>query len=251
MRTKFYYSMPPKKSLNKSESTTDVPDVSKPKSKKTTNTKKVDTTENVEKPEKPEKTDKPKKTTKTVALEQPEVEVVKKSRTKKIAAPEVEEVQKPKPKKTATKDQPEDKKIVTTENIVVEDTGDLLKMDSTEYNQLKIRWGTLCAQIKKANEEIETLNNEKDDLLNKLWKLGQRNYPSVDIFETPKNKTNIKASSIQTKILDNDSSDSDDSNNSDDSDSESEKQRKKIITNKKSKSDSDTSDSDASDSDSD
>jgi hypothetical protein len=161
-------------------------------------------------------------------------ESVKKGRGKKV----VEKAEEPKSKPVNTSS--EEKPVV--QEIVV-------KADNTEYNALKAEWVVLCEKIKEANKEKELLETQKNQLLNKLWKLGETSYPKTDkmfnIMDKPKSVP-AKVSSIQTKILDNDSSDSDssDSESSSESEVEPKKMAKKKIPIKKADSDSSDSDSD-------
>ena len=161
-------------------------------------------------------------------------EPVKKGRGKKA----VEKVEEPKSKPVNTSS--EEKPVVP--EVVA-------KTDNTEYNALKAEWVVLCEKIKEANKEKELLETQKNQLLNKLWKLGETSYPKTDkmfnIMDKPK-PVPAKVSSIQTKILDNDSSDSDssDSESSSESEVEPKKMAKKKIPIKKADSDSSDSDSD-------
>ncbi len=166
----------------------------------------------------------------TVVIEEP----VKKGRGKKA----VEKVEEPKSKPVSTSSE---EKPIVPEPVV--------KTDNTEYNALKAEWVVLCEKIKEANKEKELLETQKNQLLNKLWKLGETSYPKTDkmfnIMDKPK-PVPAKVSSIQTKILDNDSSDSDssDSESSSESEVEPKKMAKKKIITKKDDSDSSDSDSD-------
>jgi len=166
----------------------------------------------------------------TVVIEEP----VKKGRGKKA----VEKVEEPKSKPVSTSSE---EKPVVPEPVA--------KTDNTEYNALKAEWVVLCEKIKEANKEKELLETQKNQLLNKLWKLGETSYPKTDkmfnIMDKPK-PVPAKVSSIQTKILDNDSSDSDssDSESSSESEVEPKKMAKKKIITKKADSDSSDSDSD-------
>lgn len=175
-----------------------------------------------------------------------DLEIVKKPRKTKKAAEsevidesEVIEDKKTKTRRTKKETELEDK------NIKINNEDNTSNINSTEYNLLKAEWAELCEKIKNINKEKDSLELQKNQILNKLWKLGETSYPKTDIFETnDKPKITHKISSIQTKILDNDSSDSSNSDSSDDS--ESEKNFSKSKKNKKiSKSDSDTSDSDS------
>ena len=104
-------------------------------------------------------------------------------------------------------------------------------------------WLKLCEQITAMNIERESLEMKKNQLLQKLCKLGENNMPKGENIFNIDSKLKGKLD-ITNKILDNDS-DSSDSSDSDDSDSDDEpivlkKSAKKI---KKDDSDSD-SDSD-------
>ena len=251
--------MPPKKAIVKSDSVSVVVNetVSKTKTKKVSEPEKEETVTK----SKTKKTNKPVESeleiNENIEPEKVEVEEIKKSKTKKLVEPEKIKTKKiVEPEKIKIKKTDESEKIkkitelekqntvsVTTDNISI-----LPKTDNTEYNALKIEWGILCEKIKESNKEKELLEIQKNQLLNKLWKLGETSYPKTDIFDiTDKPKLVQKISSIQTKILDNDSSD----DNSDESESESESEvekpkKNKIITKKLViKSDSETSDSDS------
>jgi hypothetical protein len=212
--------MPPKKSIPKSDSnmelmineTVNVVKTRKPRTKKTSE---------------PEKIDELNKSKKINESEE-KIEEIKKTRAKK------------------TDDEP--KKIKNKKITQIEEP--LSKTDNNiEYNALKIEWAILCEKIKEANKEKELLETQKNQLLNKLWKLGETSYPKSDIYETSDKIKPIQSKilSIQTKILDHDSSDNSKSDESSiDSDSECDKIKKpKIITKKIVKSDSDTSDSES------
>ena len=212
--------MPPKKSIPKSDSNMELM---------------VNETVNVVKTRKP----------RTKKASEPEKIEDELNKSKKNESEEkVEEIKKPRAKKTDDElKKNKNKKITKIEE-------PLPKTDNNiEYNALKIEWALLCEKIKEANKEKELLETQKNQLLNKLWKLGETSYPKSDIYETSDKIKPIqpKILSIQTKILDHDSSDnskSDESSN--DSDSECDKIKKpKIITKKIVKSDSDTSDSES------
>jgi hypothetical protein len=211
--------MPPKKSISKSDSnmevmvneTVNVVKTRKPRTKKTIEPEKIEDELN-----------------KSIKLNESE-EIIKKPRNKKID----DETKKNK-----------NKKIIKIEESTV-----LPKTDNNiEYNALKIEWALLCEKIKEANKERDLLETQKNQLLNKLWKLGETSYPKSDIYETSDKIKPIQSKilSIQTKILDNDSSDnskSDESSN--DSDSDCDKIKKPKVIKKIVKSDSDTSDSES------
>jgi len=255
--------MSTKKAIIKSELSNEIvgEPVTKPKGRKASKTEKLDTTENIitdenKKKTKPEKTD--------------EVEPIKKTNTRKSKTEKVDDTVEPTKKSKKKINAEESTKSKT--NIDVEDTSktkttidvedskkikakkisepEINVIDNVEYNTLKVEWAILCDKIKEANREKELLEIQKNQLLNKLWKLGETNYPKTDIFETSeKIKPPVKISSIQTKILNNNSSESS-NDNSDESDSDSDSEIKrptklKISTKKSINTDSDTSDSDS------
>lgn len=189
------------------------------------------------------------KVEKTVKSKSTDIEKTVKSKStdieelKRVKIPEIEES-----KKVKTPDVEESKKVKSKKIIEPE----VNVIDNVEYNTLKVEWGLLCEKIKEANKEKELLEIQKNQLLNKLWKLGETSYPKTDIFETnEKVKPPVRLSTIQTKILNNDSSDDSDDNSDDSDDSDSDDSESEIVKPKKSstkkavKSDSDTSDSDS------
>jgi hypothetical protein len=190
------------------------------------------------------------------------VEEPKKTRGKK-ANSELIDGQIEEPKKTKRKSKEPEKTVNiieesnnNTENTIKNDKKHFEKkeekvenIDNSEYNELKMEWLTLCDKIKDANKERELLETQKNQILNKLWKLGETSYPKTDIFESSDKIKSMskKLSTIQTRILlDNDSSDSDssdsDSSESSNSSNNSEynkKHKKKFSIKKSESSDSD------------
>jgi len=231
--------MPPKKAISKSELSSDSVEVCEPviKTRKTNKKEPVEETEVIKKT--------PKSRTKKLSIiEEPE---------KKIDTIIEEPEKKPKKtKKSISKDIVNENLVETKEDKIIDDVQIVSKTDNIEYNTLKLEWATLCEKIKEANKEREILEIQKNQLLNKLWKLGESSYPKSDKMFDIMGKTKPiqnKLSTIQSKILDNDESDSDssdsDSSDNDSSDSESKKPKKNKINIKKSiKSDSSDSDSD-------
>ena len=212
--------MPPKKSIPKSDSNMELM---------------VNETVNVVKTRKPrtKKTSEPEK-----------IDELNKSKKINDSEDKIEEIKKPRAKKTDDEPKKNKNKKITK----IEESTILPKTDNNiEYNTLKLEWAILCEKIKEANKEKELLETQKNQLLNKLWKLGETSYPKSNIYETSDKIKPIqpKILSIQTKILDNDSSnDSNSDESSNDSDSECDIKNLKI-TKKIVKSDSDTSDSES------
>jgi hypothetical protein len=262
--------MPPKKAISKCELTTDSLEVCEPviKTRKTSKKELTDKKELTEDTEVVKKIPKSKTSKKLSIIEESEKqndtiieEPEKKSKKTKNVSSKKSISSKDTLKNIEVNENSKDilKNIEINENLldtkeykIVNDTQTLPKTDNIEYNVLKLEWATLCDKIKEANKEKELLEIQKNQLLNKLWKLGETSYPKSDKMFDIMSKTKpiqTKLSSIQSKILDNDESNSDssdsESSDSDSSDSESKKPKRNKINIKKSiKSDSSDSDSD-------
>lgn len=251
--------MPPKKAISKSETVTEVItdpiSKSKTKSKKVLNNEDVDESDIIDlsKNKKLDDTEKTKtKSKKTDTTEKTKTKKADDTVKTKSKSKKVDDIEKSKKVDDVIEDTIDETKKSKTKKISDTEIDSKIsvsqKTDNVEYNILKAEWVILCDKIKEANKEKELLEIQKNQLLNKLWKLGETSYPKVDnIFDNINKKQVInKVSSIQTKILDNDSSDSYDSDSSVDSNSEPKKPTKSKTNMKKPiESDSDTSDSDS------
>ena len=82
-----------------------------------------------------------------------------------------------------------------------------------------MEWKDLCEQITAMNNERELLEIKKNQLLQKLCKLGENNMPKGENIFNINSKSKLD---ITNKILENDSDSSSDSSDSDDSDSDDE-----------------------------
>ena len=174
------------------------------------------------------------------ALETPVLEAPKKGKAKKeIKVPDIEQV--PEVSKEVitnsvieTKKGP--KKTTTKKEIAITD-----EPGEVEYETVKKEWAILCEQINVMNEERESLEVKKNQLLQKLCKLGESNMPKGENIFNINSKSKGKID-ITNTILENDSDSSDSSDSDSDSDDEPIMIKKKPII-KKTISDSD-SDSD-------
>ncbi|MEI6598269.1 MAG: hypothetical protein WCL22_04425 [bacterium] len=97
-----------------------------------------------------------------------------------------------------------------------------------EYNILKKEWAILCEKIKELNKERDFIELQKNQLLNKLWILGDNNKKTDKLFamtDKPKPVLNTKNKLlINSSDSSSDSDSSDDLDNSDDSEDDSDEE---------------------------